>query len=189
MRRSRSESWGKDLVTGFFRCFRAGREIEVDADVRKQRNLLAISERDHDLSPVLGDFQVLLADRVYIVDGRLELPGLPDVADGAGALLLRDLDDVLLGGEVLQVRGEHLHSQQEHEDEDDRSEDQPHDADAALPVAHRSPLCPCYLNDPKRPSSLKLSQMKKARPTIASSGTKPQTRLSLELSRLSPITK
>src|SRR6185436_14541522 len=190
MRCSRSESCGKDLVTGSFRCFRAGRKIEVDADIGKQGNFLAVGERNHDLVPFLGNFQVLVVDRGYFVDGRLQLPRFPDVADGSGALLLRDVGDVLLGGEVFQVRGKQLHPEQEHEDEDDRSEDQPHDAEAALSVAHRlCSLCCFYLNDPNRPSSLKLSQMKKARPTIASSGTKPQTRLSLELSRLSPITK
>jgi len=44
-------------------------------------------------------------------------------------------------------------------------------------------------NDPNRPRSFRFSQMKKALPTIFSSGTNPQTRLSLELSRLSPIMK
>src|SRR5688572_29907516 len=115
MRRSRSESWGKDLVTGSFRCFRRGREIEVDADIGKQGNLLAVGERDHDLTPVLGDFQVFVGDRGYVVDGSLELPRLADVADRSGALLLRDLDDVLLRGEELQVRGKQLHPQQQHE--------------------------------------------------------------------------
>ena len=73
------------------------------------------------------------------------------------------------------------------------TDEQPHDADAALSFAHRRlpvPHAPCpQRNAPKRPSSLRLSQMKNALPTMFSSGTNPHTRLSLELSRLSPITK
>ena len=46
-----------------------------------------------------------------------------------------------------------------------------------------------HRNVPKRPSWFRLSQMKNALPTILPSGTNPQTRLSLELSLLSPITK
>ena len=50
-------------------------------------------------------------------------------------------------------------------------------------------LAPRQWNGPNLPRSLRFSHMKNALPTMFSSGTNPQTRLSLELSRLSPITK
>ena len=69
-----------------------------------------------------------------------------------------------------------------------RNHEQPHEADAILLFAHLVSL-PLHRNPPKRPSSLKFSQIKNALPTMFSSGTNPQYRLSLLLSRLSPIMK
>src|SRR3970282_2026189 len=98
---------------------------------------------------------------------------------------------LLLNREVLDVGRQQPHDQQRHEHEDERADDEPRQRDTPLPSAHdRSPGATSpQRKEPKRPSSPRLSQMKNALPTMLASGTKPQTRLSLELSQLSPITK
>ena len=79
------------------------------------------------------------------------------------------------------------------DDEDHRTDHQAAEAYAKLLFAHvllPGPSATCrHRNVPKRPSSFRLSQMKNALPTMFASGTNPQTRLSLELSLLSPIMK
>src|SRR3970282_2135057 len=106
-----------------------------------------------------------------------------------GVALARDRVDGVLRRAVFHVGGNELHGEQRDDDEDEQPHDQPADGYSTLHVLH----CPAsrrhaQRKDPKRPSSFRLSQMKNALPTMLPSGTNPHTRLSLELSRVSPIT-
>src|SRR6185295_1975990 len=113
----------------------------------------------------------------------------PDLLRRAGLAVARDRLDRLLRGAVLDIGRDELHGEKQHDGDDEQRDDETGEGDAALgkPVVHS--CSPVQRNDPKRPSSFRLSQMKNALPTMFSSGTNPHTRLSLELSRLSPIMK
>src|SRR5687767_11407342 len=164
-------------------------EIDVDPDIGEQRNFLAIGGRNDDAAAVLGDLEIRALDRVDVVDGRPLVEILADFRNrGPGARLAGERVYRLLDGEEFDVGRQQLHADHRQHDEHRRAGHEAAQADAELLAAHVL-VSLVHRNVPKRPSSPRFSQMKNALPTMFSSGTKPQTRLSLELSLLSPIIK
>src|SRR3954463_6583033 len=68
----------------------AAGEIDQQADVVEQRDLLGVGEANHHLAPVLADVQVLRGDAADVVHGGKPFEALADVGHGALAVRLRD---------------------------------------------------------------------------------------------------
>src|SRR5437899_10182604 len=158
------------------------------ASTSTSRHLCAVREPDHHLIALLGDLEVAGPD-FDVVDRGAQIEAPADLRNAAA--LARYGVDRFLGGIEVDVGRDQLEAEHRYKDHDEQHDDQPHQREPALTVAvaHDGCLPVSHLNDPKRPSSFRLSQMKNALPTMFSSGTKPHTRLSLELSLLSPIAK
>src|SRR5262249_13963939 len=135
------------------------------------------------LVPLLGDLQVPASDDVDVVDGRAPVERLANLEHRGAGAGRGDRHDRLLDLEILDVGRRDLQSEDGDDDDDDAGYQQPHQGQASLALHGITP----HLNRPMRERSLKLNQMKNAFPTMFSSGTNPHTRLSAELSRLSPI--
>src|SRR5262245_45552192 len=110
------------------------REVDEQADVVKERDALLVRERDDDLAAILGDLEILRADRGEIVDRLAELEGPADVRHRRVAELSArgDRRDRLLDREVLEVRRHHLHPDDGQENDADEDRQHPREAHPAL---------------------------------------------------------